>query len=82
MVRGMPYCQRHIVQQNVEPLRSPGKVFADQSRDHFSLCDELARIELGHHALEHLVDDGRKDPLVVVLAEGSVNLRQRLDFWS
>ena len=34
-----------------------------------SLSDELRGVELGHDALQHLVDDGRQDALVVVLSQ-------------
>lgn len=34
-----------------------------------SLGDQLRGIELGHHALEHLVDDGRKHTLVIVFPQ-------------
>lgn len=34
-----------------------------------ALCDELRSVELCHHALQHLVDDGGQDALVVVLSQ-------------
>lgn len=69
----------YIIQHDVEPQRAPHQIFADESRDHFALCDELARVELGDDALEDLVDDGRQHALVVVLAELAVYGRERLD---
>lgn len=41
-----------------------------------SLCDQLGGVELGHHALEHLVDDGRKHTLVIVFPQLLVQDRQ------
>lgn len=73
------YSQRHIIQCNVEARRSSGQVVANQSRDVLSLGDQLAGVELGHHALQHLVDDGRQHPLVKVRTQSPVDLRKGVD---
>lgn len=41
-----------------------------------SLRDELRGVELGDHALEHLVDDGGQDSLLVVQAQALVHAGQ------
>lgn len=41
-----------------------------------SLCDELRGVEFGHHALEHLVDDGGQDSLLVVQAQALIHAGQ------
>lgn len=78
-VGGVRYCQRHIIQHDVEPRRSPHEVVSDQPADVLTLSDQLTGIELRHDALEHLVDDRRQDPLVVVCSKRPVDLRQSLD---
>lgn len=64
---------RDIVQDEVKPQRSLGKVISDQPRDHLSLRDQLARVELGYYGFEDFVHDGREDAFVVVLSEFSVD---------
>ncbi len=78
-VCAIPYRQRHIVQQNVEARSSPREVVPHELGNHISLGDQLAGVELSDDALEHLVDDGGEDALVVVLAEGAVDLGEGLD---
>lgn len=41
-----------------------------------SLCDQLGGIELGHHALKHLIDDRRKHTFIIVLPQLLVHDRQ------
>lgn len=71
--------QGHIIQLDVEARRSPGEVVADQLGNHLSLRNQLAGIELGDNAFENLVDDGRQNALIVVGAEGSIDLGQGVD---
>ena len=73
------YRQRHIVEQNVEARGSPREVVPHELGNHLSLGDQLAGVELGDDALKHLVDNRGEDTLVVVLAEGPVDLGQRRD---
>lgn len=58
--------QQHFPNQaeSSDPQRVGGA-----SRYLCSLGDELRGVELCHHALQDLVDDGRQDALVVVLSQ-------------
>jgi hypothetical protein len=60
------YSQRHIVEENVEPGSSSGKVLSHQPGDHLSLGDELTGIKLSDDALENLIDNRGQHALVVV----------------
>lgn len=76
------YREGNVIQENVESGRSLGQVLSHKLGNHLSLGNELTGIELGHHALEHLVHNRGQHTLVIVGAEGSVNLRQSLHLWS
>ena len=69
-----PYGQRNIIQGNVETSRSSGKVIPDQSRHILTLCDQLTGVELGHNALQNLVDDRRQNSLIKVGSKGTIDL--------
>jgi hypothetical protein len=77
--RGGTYRQRDIIEHDVEAGSAPDEVVADQSADVLTLCDELRGVELGDDALEDLVDNRGQDALVVVGAEGAVDLGQGVD---
>mmetsp|Transcript_63106 Transcript_63106/g.176477 ORF Transcript_63106/g.176477 Transcript_63106/m.176477 type:complete len:353 (+) Transcript_63106:260-1318(+) len=69
-------CDRHIVQENMEVGRALHESLPDHTADLVALHDELRGVVLRHHALQHLVDDGREHLLVEVRAQDSVDLRQ------
>ena len=77
--RGDAYRQRHVVEQDVEARGALGQLFADEARHILTLGDELRGVELGDDALEHLVDDAGQNALIVVGAEGAVDLREGVD---
>ena len=77
--RAKTYSQRDIIEHDVEAGSAPDEVVADQSADVLTLCDELGGVELGDDALEDLVDNRGQDALVVVGAEGAVDLGQGVD---
>ena len=64
--------QGDVVQDDVEIPGPLDQLLPDQHADLGSLGDELRGVELGHDGLEHLVADGRENPLVVVLAQPAV----------
>mmetsp|Transcript_21524 Transcript_21524/g.61866 ORF Transcript_21524/g.61866 Transcript_21524/m.61866 type:complete len:216 (+) Transcript_21524:380-1027(+) len=68
----------HIVHEDIELLRPLHNAPADDLRHLLPLCQELLGVVLRHGGLHHLVGDGRKHPLVVVLAEGLVDRRKAL----
>lgn len=61
-----------VVQDEIEPTGPAHEVFTDETRDHFSLGDELGCVELGHDGFEDFVYDRREDAFVVVGAEFTV----------
>ena len=63
---------RDIVKDQVEAPSPTHQVFANQTRYHLTLSDDLTGVELGNYTLEDLVDDGRKYTLVVVCSELAV----------
>lgn len=69
------YSEGDIVKENVEASGTAGQVLAHELRNHLTLRDELAGVELRNHALQNLVDNGRKHPLIVVGPQRSVDLR-------
>lgn len=71
----------NIIQGNIEPRRPPHQIISDEPADVLSLRNQLTRIELRHHALQHLVDNTRQHPLIVVGAQRAVDLRQSLYPW-
>jgi hypothetical protein len=73
------YCQRDVIEHDVEARGSPDEVVADESGDVLALGDELRGVELGDDALQDLVHDGRQHALVVVGAQGAVDLREGVD---
>lgn len=73
------YGERNIIQHDVKPRSSSGQVFPHQPSHILTLRDQLAGVELRDHALQHFVHNRREDPLVVVGAEGTVDLRERFD---
>lgn len=48
----------------------------------FTLSDQLAGVELGNHALQDLVHNGRKDAFIIVLAKLAVDCGKGLCAWS
>jgi len=78
----LAYSQRDIIKHDVEPRRSPHKVIPHKPRHILSLRNQLTRIKLRHHALQHLVHNARQHPLIVIRAQRSVDLRQRIYPWS
>jgi hypothetical protein len=73
------YCKGDIIKHNVESRRPPYKIVPHQPRHVLTLCDQLTGVELRHHALEHLVDNRRQHPLVVVGSQRPIDLRQSID---
>lgn len=59
-----------VFEGDVELGGAPDEVRADALRDGFSLGDELGGVELGDDCFEDFVADGGEDALVVVEAEG------------
>lgn len=76
------YRKGDIIQSNVEASSSSGKVVANESGNILTLSDQLTGVELSDNALQHLVNDGREDSFIIILSEGSVNLRKGFDSWS
>ena len=72
------YRERDVLKQDVEARRPPRKAVPHQPRHHLSLRNQLAGIELRNHALQHLINDRRQHPVVVVRPQRPVYLRQRL----
>lgn len=68
--------QRHVVQDDVEVLCALDELATDQQRDLRALGNQLRRVELGHHALQHLVTDRGQHLLVVVEAQLAVHRGQ------
>ena len=66
---------RHVVQYQVEPQRSPLQVVAYKARHHFTLGDQLGGIELGYDRLQDLIDNRGEDALVVIGSEFTVYYR-------
>ena len=49
-----------VVEDDVEVPGAVGQLLADHHGDLLALRDQLRGVELGHHALQHLVADGRQ----------------------
>lgn len=62
----------NVIQDQVELSRSFHQVVPDQSRDHLSLGDQLAGVELRGDGFQDLVDDRGEYSLVIVGPELSV----------
>ena len=75
---GMAYRQRNIIKQDIKPRRPPNQIVPHQPADILSLRNQLTRIELRHHALQHLVHNTRQHPLIVVGAQCAIDLGQRI----
>src|SRR5690242_14091655 len=73
--------QRDIVQQNVESSGTASELVSHQTRDILTLRDELRGVELRNYRLENLIHDGWQHTLVVVGAEGTVDLGKSVDAW-
>lgn len=76
-----PYRQRHIVQHDVEPSSSPDQVISHESAHVLTLGDQLRSIELGNHALQHLVNNGRQHTLIVIRPQSPVDLGKSVYSW-
>lgn len=65
----------HVVQDEVEPQCSPLQIVAHETRHHFTLSDQLRRVELCHDRLEDLIDDGGENTLIIVCSELTIYFR-------
>ena len=68
------YCEGNIIQGNVEAGGAAGQVLANQTGNILALCDKLTGVELSDDTLENLVDNRRKNALIEVLTESTVDL--------
>ncbi len=72
------YRYRNIIQHDIEPCRSSDHIISHQSTNILSLRDQLACVELRHHALQDLVYDARQHSFIVVCPQRPIYLRQGL----
>lgn len=77
--RGPTYSQGDVVQHYVEPRSSPDQVVSYQPTDVLSLRNKLAGVELRDNTLEDLIDDRRQNALIVIRAEGAIDLGKGVD---
>mmetsp|Transcript_118982 Transcript_118982/g.370618 ORF Transcript_118982/g.370618 Transcript_118982/m.370618 type:complete len:250 (-) Transcript_118982:13-762(-) len=68
-----------IFKHNIEIARTLNELRTDQPRDTFALSDQLRRIELRNNGLENFIDNRRKNSLIVVNAEISVDFSKMGD---
>ena len=69
----MKICDRYIIKDDVEVLKSHLETFFDALTDLLSLCDELVSVVAGNNRLQDLVNDGRQYSTIVIHSQVPVD---------